>query len=95
MATNEREINGKTYKFKMTRKGIRAAEAQGFRISTVSDAPMSGFSYLWYASLYAAHPMAFDKACDLLDSYLDDPTCGESVSDLLNELVEEYGKIFE
>lgn len=90
----EREINGKTYNFKMTRKGIRAAEAAGMHISEMSETPMSALSYLWYAALYASHPMPIKKTDELLDAYLDGKGCNETIQSLLEDLMNGYSEIF-
>lgn len=91
---NEREINGTVYKFKMTRKGIRAAEAAGMHISEMSETPMSALSYLWYAAMYAAHPMTIKKTDELLDTYLDSKGCKETIQGLLEDLMNGYSEIF-
>lgn len=90
----EREINGKTYNFKMTRKGIRAAETAGMKISEMGDTPMLALSYLWYAALHATHSIAIKKADELLDAYLDSDDCPENVSDLLEDLMTGYSEVF-
>ena len=88
-----RSINGKDYNFKMTRKGLRAAETAGMDMAELASKPMLALSYLWFAELYAAHPMKFDKACDLLDDFLDnDPS--EDFSSLLEEFTNDYTLVF-
>lgn len=86
-------INGKTYEFKMTRKGIRAAEQAGMDISAMSAKPMSAVSYLWFAGLYAAQPMKFEKACELLDEYLDSQT-EDTIPTLFETLSTQYSEVF-
>lgn len=90
-----REINGKEYNFRMTRKGIRAAEKSGFKLSDFGNAPMSMAYELWYAALYAEHPMPHGKCDELLDDYLDSESCPESFSDVMEWLSEAYNEVFE
>lgn len=90
----QREINGKTYTFRMTRKGIRAAEKAGMRMSVMPDTPMDAVYYLWYAALYTEHPMTMGKSDELLDTYLDSSDCPESFSDILESLMDEYTEVF-
>lgn len=90
----ERVINGKTYSFKMTRKGIRVAEAAGMKVSEMGDTPMSALSYLWYAALYAKNPIAIKKSDELLDDYLDSNDCPENIQDLLEDLMTGYSEVF-
>ena len=88
-----REINGKDYSFKMTRKGLRAAEAAGFDVMDMGAKPMTALTLLWYAELYAAHPMKYEKAADLLDEYLDMET-SEDFATLLETFSEDYTAVF-
>lgn len=90
-----REINGKEYTFRMTRKGIRAAEKAGLKMGSIGDSPVESTYYLWYAALYAEHPMIKAKADELLDDYLDDDSCPESFNDILESLGEGYASVFE
>lgn len=89
-----REINGKKYDFQITRKGIRAAENAGMKMQNIAEQPMLALSYLWYAAIYAKQPMQFNKACDLLDDYLDSEECTESIQDMLTVLSDEYVEVF-
>lgn len=88
-----REINGKEYSFNMTRKGIRAAEREGFNINQISDKPINSLYYLWYAALYGAHPMNMSKSDELLDSYLDADNT-ESMLDVFTWLSDEFNRVF-
>lgn len=90
----QREINGQKYNFRMTRGGIRAAERAGMNMGEIGDKPMEALYYLWYASLYAEHPMAMKKCDALLDDYLDDSSCPESYEDLIGTLMEDYAAVF-
>lgn len=89
-----REIDGKKYDFKITRKGIRAAEKAGMKMQNIIDQPMLFLSYMWYAAIYASQPISFDKACDLLDEYLDSEDCFESIEQMLTDLSDEYAEVF-
>lgn len=90
----KRVINGKEYEFRMTRKGIRAAERAGLKSDSISETPIEGVYYLWFAALHAEQPMVKSKCDDLLDDYLDDPTCPESFTDIAQSLVEDYQSVF-
>jgi len=90
----EREINGKTYTFQMTRKSLRQAERAGLRMSAVGDTPMDSTYFLWYAALSGAQPMQITKADDLLDTYLESADCPESFTDIFSSLLEEYNDVF-
>lgn len=87
-----RTINGKDYELKITRKGIRQAEREGFNASDVGDKPMLTLTYLWFAAIYGAQPMKFSSATDLLDDYLDSGE--EKFTDLLTNLSNEYVELF-
>lgn len=89
-----REINGKDYTFRMTRAGIRAAERAGMSTSAMGEKPMESLYYLWFAALYAEHPMVMKKTDVLLDDYLDSSDCPESFEDVYGELAEEYAAVF-
>ena len=89
-----RTINGKDYNFKITRKGLREAEKQGMRFNEMMDKPLSMLYYLWYAALYASHPMSLAKTDELLDAYLDNPDTTETMSDVLETLTDEFGQVF-
>lgn len=88
-----REINGKEYTFKLTRKGVRKAEQQGLSIDTTK--PLSMVYGLWFAALMSNHPMPVNKAEDLLDDYLDQDDCPETIADITESLAGEYGSLFE
>lgn len=90
----QREINGEKYNFGMTRGGIRAAERAGLNASTLGDKPMEALYLLWYASLYNSHPMVVKKADNLLDAYLDEDSCPETIEDIMGVLTEEYLAVF-
>ncbi|MBQ1779954.1 MAG: hypothetical protein II001_00790 [Bacteroidales bacterium] len=89
-----REINGKKYDFKITRKGIRAAEKAGMKMQSIVEQPMLFLSYMWYAAIYAAQPVTFEKSCDLLDEYLDSEDCSESIEQMLTDFSNEYAEVF-
>lgn len=89
-----RTINDKDYTFRITRKGICAAEKAGMNISEMADKPISAAYYLWYAALYAAQPMAFEKSQNLLEDYLDSENCPESFEDVLSCLGKEFSEVF-
>ena len=86
-------IDGKDYFFEITRKGLRMAEQQGMNINEMTDKPMSMLYYLWYAALYTKQPMSMTKSDALLDKYLDEDG-SESMSEVLNWLVEDFNKVF-
>jgi len=88
-----REIEGKEYSFRMTRKSVRKAEEAGMRVSSMGDTPMLALYYLWFAAIIADQPMPKGKSDDLLDAYLDDENCGESFEDILSSLGEEYAEV--
>lgn len=87
-----RTINGKDYNFKMTRKGLRKAESLGMDVNEIGSKPNLTLAYLWYAELYAAHPMKFDAAVELLDDFLD--TEEETFTDLFEQLSNDYAEVF-
>ncbi|WAX16246.1 hypothetical protein EL753P1_00024 [Eggerthella phage EL753P1] len=89
-----REINDKDYTFRMTRAGIRAAERAGMSMSDIGAKPMESLYFLWYAALYAEHPMVLKKSDALLDDYLDSADCPESFDDLFGDLAEQYAGVF-
>lgn len=89
-----REIEGKKYSFRMTRAGIRAAERAGMNMSEIGDKPMEALYYLWFAALYAEHPMQIKQTDKLLDAYLDDPSCPEAYEDLIKDLSDQYAAVF-
>jgi hypothetical protein len=51
MTTFEHE--GKNYELKMTRAGVRVAEAQGLSSSQIAEKPFSALALLFFASLYS------------------------------------------
>lgn len=87
----EREIEGKTYKFQITRRGLREAEKQGMNLAELESKPLSLLYYLWFAALY---PMPMSKTDALLDTYLDDPNCPETMENLLATFSEEFASVF-
>lgn len=89
-----REIDGKEYKLAITRRGLREAEKEGFRLDELENKPMSMLYYLWYAALYSHQPMSIKKSDDLLDKYLDDPENDEDMSALMDVLSEEFASVF-
>ena len=89
-----RTINGKDYNFKMTRKGIRAAEQAGMDLTDLQTKPLTADSYLWYAALYAAQPITYKAACDLMDNYLDDDSIPETMGEIIESLSTDYTKVF-
>ena len=89
-----REIDGKEYKLAITRRGLREAEKQGMKFDDFTSKPLSMLYYLWYAALYANHPMTMAKSDALLDSYLDSPDCPEDISTLLEALSDEFSLVF-
>lgn len=89
-----REIDGKEYTFMITRRGLREAEKQGFRLDDIESKPLSALYYLWFAALYAKHPMSMVKSDTLLDSYLDAPDCEEGMDSLLGLLGDEFSSVF-
>lgn len=88
-----REIDGKEYKFAMTRRGLREAERQGFDLNSVEGKPMSALYYLWYAALWAAQPLSLAKSDELLDKYLDSENA-ESVDDVFAWLSDDFMRVF-
>ena len=70
------------------------AENAGMKMQNIAEQPMLALSYLWYAAIYAKQPMQFNKACDLLDDYLDSEECTESIQDMLTVLSDEYVDVF-
>ena len=88
-----REIEGKEYTFRMTRKSVRKAEEAGMRVGAMADTPMLALYFLWYAAIIADQPMPKAKSDDLLDAYLDDSNCGEAFEAVLSSLGEEYAAV--
>lgn len=86
------EYEGKDYELKMTRAGIRAAEAQGMTVSEMGEKPFSAIQMLFFAALYSGYKVAPAKAANMLDDLLDS---GEvEFSELFEELVEAYSELF-
>jgi hypothetical protein len=86
------EHEGKTYETKMTRAGVRAAEAQGLTTTEISEKPFSALVYLFFASLYSAYKVNPNKAAVMLDDLLDSKEV--TASDLFEELGEAYSELF-
>lgn len=79
------------YELKLTRAGVRDAEAQGLTISMMSEKPFMAADLLFYAALsrYKVPPY---KASAMLDHLLED---GEvDFKDLYGELSSAYAELF-
>jgi hypothetical protein len=86
------EHDGKTYALKMTRAGVRAAEAQGLSASQIADKPQSSLTLLFFAALFSQYKLNPNKASSMLDDLLDS---GEvKFEELFEELSEEYVELF-
>lgn len=85
------DYEGKTYELKMTRAGIRAAEAQGLEASQIAEKPFSALGLLFFASLFGER-VAPAKAEVMLDSLLDAGTV--TFESLFEELSEAYVGLF-
>lgn len=86
------EHDGKTYELKMTRAGIRAAEAQGLRSSEMSEQPFTALYLLFYASLFSQYKLNPNKTNAILDELLDAETV--KFDELFTELSEAYVELF-
>ena len=86
------EYDGKEYELKMTRAGIRAAEAQGLSTSEITEKPFQAIGYLFFASLYSHYKVNPNKAATMLDDLLDDETF--EFTTLFGELSEAYTELF-
>ena len=86
------EYEGKEYELLLTRAGVRAAEAQGMKLSDIGEQPFTGASHLFFAALYSKHKVNPAKAATMLDTLLDS---GElTLGGLLEELTEAYNELF-
>jgi hypothetical protein len=90
MTTFEHE--DKKYELKMTRAGIRAAEAQGMTVSELGEKPFSAIQMLFFAALYSGYKVNPNKAAAMLDDLLDSGDV--DFSELFEELVEAYSELF-
>lgn len=93
METVIREIEGKEFKFRMTRRSIRVAESNGLSTSNEFQ-PMTMLYALWFAGIYTEQPMSKSKADDLLDAYLDGKSCNETYETLIESLMNQYSEVF-
>jgi hypothetical protein len=85
------EYDGKDYELKMTRAGIRAAEAQGLSSSEIAEKPFSALNLLFFAALYN-YKINPNKAATMLDTLMDDGTV--EFKGLFEELSEAYVDLF-
>ena len=86
------EYEGKKYELKMTRAGIRAAEAQGMTVSEMGEKPFSAIQMLFFAALYSGYKVSPAKAASMLDDLLDEGDL--EFNTLFEELVEAYTELF-
>lgn len=86
------ENEGTTYEMKMTRAGVRAAEAQGLSVSEISEKPFSAIYLMFFASLYHLR-VSPQKATAMLDTLLDSGLV--KFGDLYAELSEAYTGLFD
>jgi hypothetical protein len=86
------EHGGKNYELKMTRAGVRVAEAQGLSSSEMTEKPFSALNLLFFASLYSDYKVPPNKAAAMLDDLLDSGTV--EFKDLFEELSEAYVDLF-
>ena len=87
------EYEGKSYDLKMTRAGVRAAEAQGLSSSQISEKPQSAVTLLFFASLFSQYKLNPNKAASMLDDLFDDGTL--KFGDLFESLSEAYVELFD
>ena len=89
------EYKGETYETKMTRAGVRAAEAAGLSAQDIASKPFSSLPLLLFAGLFSVVKGGFNpnKANDILDKMLDDGDT--TVGDALQELTEAYSELFD
>ena len=85
------EYEGKDYELKLTRAGIRAAEAAGLSTSELGDKPFSAVSLLFFAALHS-YRVNYAKATKMLDELLDAETV--TFEELFTELAEAYNELF-
>ena len=86
------EYEGKEYSLKMTRAGIRAAEAQGLSSSEIAEKPFSALNLLFFASLFSEYKVNPNKAATMLDAALDSEAL--EFGTLFEELSTEYVNLF-
>lgn len=86
------EYEGKEYEMKMTRAGIRAAEAQGLSSSEIAEKPFSAINLLFFASLYSKYRVTPSKAEAMLDALLEADTL--DFKETFEELSEAYVGLF-
>jgi hypothetical protein len=86
------EFEGKDYTLKMTRAGVRAAEAQGLSSSQITEKPFSAFVLLFFASLFSQYHLNPSKVASMLDTLLDAGTI--EFQPIFEELAEAYADLF-
>jgi hypothetical protein len=86
------EHDGKRYELKMTRAGVRVAEAQGLSSSQIAEKPFSALALLFFASLYSAYKVNPNKATAILDDLLESGDL--EFESLFSELSEAYVDLF-
>lgn len=84
--------DGKDYQPKMTRAGVRAAEAQGLAASEIAEKPFTAAPMLMFAALYSAYKLPLHKVESMFDDLID---AGElDFKDTFEELSEDYVGLF-
>lgn len=85
------ECEGKTYELKLTRAGVRAAEALGLTTSEMVEKPFSAVVMLFYAALYTqrVNPKQAEK---MFDACVADGTFEQAA--VYEELVVAYNELF-
>ena len=84
--------DGKSYEPKMTRAGVRDAEAQGLMASQMAEKPQSSIGLLFFASLTSRYKINPNKAVAMLDDLLDDGTF--KFESLFEEMANAYSDLF-
>ena len=86
------EHDGHTYKLNMTRAGLRAAEAQGFTVTEMSEKPFSALTHLFFASLFSGYKLNPGRVGAMLDDLLEQKAVDFQA--LYEDLVEAYTELF-
>lgn len=80
------EYGGEKFVLEYTRKTVSMLEAQGFRVDSITETPMSSIPSLFFGAFLAHHPtMSKSKADGIWD-------CMPNKNDLIGKLAEMYAE---
>lgn len=86
-------VDGTEYTLRITRRGLRAAEKQGFSLNEVESQIVSSLYMLVYAALYEDYKVSVNTAEEILDQILDEKQT--TVTKLYEDLAKQLQAVFE